>query len=258
MKKLRTLVSVLAMMSMAAVLTGCGDDDDSDDDDNNDNPPVTRFAPANVADLTASAKTYTVNVAGQEQMTLRFPSSTTYELTQGGVTETGSISEPIFTEPNTWNMNLTPAAGQDGSQPGSLALTWTGTDAGTWIFTPEGGQAETGTFTVGGGDPDPDPDPNPQGTNDLTGRILQFTYSTGGDKFTFTSPTAYQWEDNTATGTYQYDSGTGIIRLDTQSRGERFDATIPPNTTTGSTTVDLTTSSGTQSLLATYTWSGGQ
>ena len=246
------------MMSMAAVLTGCGDDDDDSDDDDTNGTNVVRFAPLTAESLTASSKTYTVNVAGQEPLTLRFPSSTTYELTQSGATETGSISEPINTEPNTWNMNLTPAAGQEGSQAGALALTWTGQDAGTWTFTPEGGgQVETGNFSVGGGDPNPDPDPDPNPIpNDLSGRVLQFNYTGGGgDKFTFTSATAHQWEDNTATGTYQYDSTTGNISLELPSRGETFTATLNPASTSGSTTVTLTSSSGSQTLPATYTLS---
>ncbi|HEX7861726.1 MAG TPA: hypothetical protein VF773_15425 [Verrucomicrobiae bacterium] len=235
-------------MSMAAVLTGCGDDDDGDDDDNGGGTNVVRFAPLNAESLTASSKTYTVNVAGQEQMTLRFPSSTTYELTQSGATETGSISEPINPEQNTWTMNLTPAAGQEGSQPGLLSLTWTGNDAGTWTFTPEGGgQVETGTFTVGGGDPDPDPNPNPNpGTNDLSGKSLQFSYNGGGgDRFDFTSATALTWEPagGNLPGTYQYDSTTGNIRLEVPGRpqgGEVFTAALTPiGAGSGTTSVNI-------------------
>jgi len=269
MKKLRNLIAVMAMASMATMLTGCGDDDDGDDDDNgggnNTNNP-TLFAPADQATLTAQNRTYNVNVAGQEPITLTFPSAGNYQIVQGGATETGTIANATRTD-NTWVMDVTPAAGQDGTTNGVLNLTWTGDNAGTWTFTPAGGQAETGNFTVtvGGGNPDTGGDNggNTGGgwptNNDLSGRILQFQYTGGGgDKFTFTGPSTHQWENNTATGGYTFDRTTGNIQLTIPSRGETFSATLTPGSTSGNTTVTLSSSSGNQDLPATYTLSNPQ
>jgi len=264
MKKLRNLIAVMAMMGMATMLTGCGDDDDGDDDDNGGttNPP-SLFAPATIEGVTAQNRTYTVNVAGEEPITLTFPSAGNYLITQGSSTENGTIGNPVRTD-NTWTMDLTPAAGQDGATNAVLSLTWTADNAGTFTYTPAGGTAETGNFTVttaGGADNGGDNGGGDNGggfptNNDLTGRVLQFTYTGGGgDKFTFTSPTAHQWEDNTATGAYVFDNTTGNVELTIPSRGETFTATLTPGQTSGTTTVNLTTSSGTQQLPGSYTLS---
>jgi len=268
MKKLRNLIAVMAMASMATMLTGCGDDDDGDDDDNGGGQqPPQLLAPADVAALTAQNRTYNVNVAGQEPITLTFPSAGDYQIVQGGTTETGTIANAARTE-NTWVMDVNPAAGQDGTTNGVLNLTWTGENAGTWTFTPAGGQAETGNFTVtvGGGNGDDGGDNGGDtgggwpANNDLTGRTLQLSYTGGGgDRFDFTSPTAAVWEPgagnpNTAS-TYTFDASTGNIRLEIPARGEVFEATLTPGNTSGSTTVNLTTSSGTQSLPGSYTLS---
>src|SRR5690349_13905882 len=123
MKKLRNLITVMAVASMAAVFTGC--DDEGDEGNNgNQNPPANNFAPATEADLTAQNKVYTVNVAGQaDPITLRFPSAGNYELTQSGVTEIGTIAGSSKTG-ESWQFNVTPAAGQAGAQEGVLRLDW--------------------------------------------------------------------------------------------------------------------------------------
>ena len=214
MKKLRNLIAVMAMMSMAAVLTGCGDDDDSGDDD--DAPPgQTIFAPLDEAALTAQNKTYTVNIAGQEPITLTFPAAGQYQTVQAGVTETGTISGATR-DVNRWTMNVTPAAGQEGAQEGVLQLDFTADNAGTATFTPTGGVAETGTFTVAvdnGGDPGGDGDTGGLPTS-LEGRTLQINYNGGGgEKFLFTSPTAVSYEDGAQTGTYTWDQANGRVQV---------------------------------------------
>lgn len=89
MKKLRNLVALFAIFSMAAVFTGCGDDDD-DDDDNNNAPAGPQFAPAN--DQAFLNNTYTVTYADGTTAQLTFPSAGTYALTANGQTETGTIT----------------------------------------------------------------------------------------------------------------------------------------------------------------------
>src|SRR5687768_12703418 len=148
MKKLRNLIAVMAMMSMAAVLTGCGDDDDSGDDDDQPAGP-TIFAPLDEAALTAQNKTYTINIAEQEPITLTFPAAGQYQAVQAGVTETGTIAN-ASRDVNRWTMNVTPAEGApEGAQAGVLQLDFTANNAGTATFTPTGGTAETGNFTLG-------------------------------------------------------------------------------------------------------------
>lgn len=243
MKKLRNLIAVMAMMSMAAVLTGCGDDDDNDDDDGAPNPGgPTIFAPMDEAALTAQNKTYTVQVAGQaDPITLTFPAAGQYQTVQGATTETGTITGATR-DVNTWTMNVVPAAGQDGSQEGVLRLDFSGATAGTWTFTPTGGQAESGTFTVttnnnNGTNGTNGTDGNPPNGGDLTGQTLQISYTGGGgDKFDFTSPTATSWENGTDTGTYTYDPATRRFTAVLSGTGQRFDATLAEG---GTTTVEF-------------------
>jgi hypothetical protein len=226
----------MAMMSMAAVLTGCGDDDDDDDDDNGNQGPVI-VAPVDEATLTAQNRTYTVNVAGQnDPIILTFPAAGQYQIVEGEVTETGTISGATRTD-NTWTMNLTPAAGQDGALEGVLRLDFTADNAGTWTFTPTGGQAESGTFTVqidqGGGTPGGDGGDGGDGGTDggnvttLTGRTLQISYpSGGGEKFDFVSDTNVSYENGAETGTYTWDATNRQLQV-TLNNGWLFDISIP-------------------------------
>ena len=214
MKKLRNLIAVMAMMSMAAVLTGCGDDDDSGDDD--DVPPGNNiFAPLDEASLTAQNKTYTVAVAGQEPITLTFPAAGRYQAVQAGATEVGAISGATR-DVNRWTMNVTPDAEQEGAQAGVVQLDFTAADAGTWSFTPTGGTAETGTFTVATGG-NGDNGGNGGGGElpaDLVNRTLQINYpGGGGEKFLFTSANAVSYEDGAQTGTYTYNQGEGRVTV---------------------------------------------
>ena len=231
MKKLRNLIAVVAMMTMAAVLTGCGDDDDDDDNDN-PNPGPAQVAPSNEAELTAQNKTYMVTVAGQnDPITLTFPAAGQYQMVQGGVTETGTISG-AQRDVNTWTLNVTPAAGQNGSQEGVLRLDFTSAGAGTWTFTPTGGQAETGSFTVTTNNPgstDGNTDGNPVPTG-VEGKTLQLNYPNGGgEKFQFTSATAVSYENGLQTGTYTYDDTNKVIHA-VLGNGTSYDITLTSGT----------------------------
>ncbi len=227
MKKLRNLIAVMAVASMATVFTGC-DDEGSDDNGGGQNPPQS-FAPGTEGDLTAQNKTYTVNVAGQDPITLTFQGNGAYTLVQGGVTETGTISGTSKSG-ESWQFNLTPTAGQTNPREGTLVLTWTGANAGTWTFTPTGGQPESGTFTVteindpgnGGGGTNTNNPP----TGALTGKTLQISYAGGGgDKFQFTSDSAVSWEDGTSTGTYTANEANDNIDV-VLANGFIFDITL--------------------------------
>ena len=228
MKKLRNLIAAMAVASMAAVLTGC-DDEGGDDGGGNQNPPVQNFAPGTEADLVATTKTYTVNVAGQDPITLTFPSAGNYQISQSGVNEIGTYSAATKTG-ESWQMNITPAAGQAGAQEGVLNLTWTGANTGTATFTPTGGQAESGTFTVVDTGPPiinpPVTNTNPPPTGALTGKTLQINYAGGGgDKFQFTSDTAVSWEDGTSTGTYTSNATNDNIDI-VLANGNIFDIAL--------------------------------
>ena len=260
MKKLRNLIAVMAMFSMAAVLTGCGDDDDEDEDDDDVNIP-TQFAPLTEAELTAQNRIYTANVAGQnDPITLTFPAEGQYSIAQGTSTETGTISGATR-DGNTWTMNITPAAGQEGAQEGILRLDFTAENAGTFTFTPTGGQAETGTFTVtvdnGGGDGGDGGDGGGEVTT-LTGRTLQINYANGGgEKFDFTTDTNVSYENGAETGTYTWDSTARRVNV-SLSNGWLYEITIPAGGNTGTVSFRENSGANPQNDDITYTLSNPQ
>jgi len=230
MKKLRNLIAVMAMMSMAAVLTGCGDDDDDDDDDG---PPVDNIvAPADEAALTAQNKTYTVTIPGDtNNIVLTFPSAGRYRAEQGGVAEEGAISGATRNV-NTWTFNIAPDANQEGAQAGSVRLDFTAADQGTFTFTPTEGPVETGTFVLstnpGGGD---DGGNGGGGGEPAAGQTLQLA----GERFDFISATEVRYEPQTANtpGTYTWDSTTRNLDINLNT-GQRWQLTLP--TTNGAET----------------------
>jgi hypothetical protein len=269
MKKLRNLIGILAILGVAAVLTGCGGDDDNKDNNNNKQPP-TQFGPQTEAQLMAPDAVYTVNIAGQDQpITLQFPSQGNFTLTQGGVTTTGTITGLTHTG-NTWSGTLTPTAGQ--GEPGTVQLTFTGNNAGTYTITPNGGATSTGTFTLTTGNAtDGGTDGNTTAGNtdgnttagntdgnttagntdgnttaggtgftsaDLTGKTLQLNYTGGGgERFDFKSANSGSYEPATANinFTYTYSTQDGqlnIIRAD----GPTYSMVVAPNQATGTTT----------------------
>lgn len=258
MKKLRNLIAVMAMMSMAAVLTGCGDDDDDDDDGGPVGPQI--VAPADEAALTAQNKTYTIVVPGQEPIALTFPAAGQYQTVQGEVTETGTISGAVRND-NTWTMTVTPAAGQDGAQEGVLVLDFTQADTGTFTFTPTGGAAETGSFTVqtgngGGDDGGGDNGGDNGGGGDLSsvaGKTLQLTYQpSGGERFNFGTGNTVSYENNSESGTYTYDAAARRINV-ALTNGWNYEITLAED---GTATVVFTDASGTDTSTATYTLTG--
>ena len=259
MKALRNIYPALFALACSLILTGCGDDDD-DDDDNNNNPAPQQFAPTTTAAFQDPTAVYTVNIAGQGTTTLRFPAAGQYQTISNGQTVNGTISN-LQRNGNIWTATLTPDANQQGAQSGAATLTWTGNNAGTFVFQPQGAAAQSGTFTVTQQQNNPNPgntntntNPNPGQTNNptpgggttgLVGRTLQLTYpGGGGEKFVFTSDTAASYENGADTASYTYNSTTGQINL-TRGGGQTYSFILPANTTTGTTTVTYQ-ESGTQ------------
>src|SRR5688500_9282217 len=102
MKKLRTLVSLLAVMSMAAFITGCGDDDD---DDNGGGGAPTQFAPTTQQAFVAN--TYTVNHADGTASSLRFENGNYILSTPEQPDETGTFT--ATRNGNTWTVTANPS-----------------------------------------------------------------------------------------------------------------------------------------------------
>ena len=211
-------------LTIAALLVGCSDDDD-DFPSGTPNPNAPIVAPTNQVDLTSRFRVYTVNIAGQEPITLTFPAAAQYELTQGGVVENGTVDVATRTG-NTWTLNLIPSAGQTNAGAGTLTMEFTAPNAGFWNFVPTGLPPESGTFTVTISNPeDPGPDPN----NGVQSRTLQLNYANGGaEKFQFVTATAVSYEDGQLTGTYTYDSALQRITT-TLSNGWYFEITLLDN-----------------------------
>jgi hypothetical protein len=224
MKKSRNLMGVLAVASTLAVLVGCADEGGDDGGAGNQNPPAQDPGPGIETDLFAPDKVYTLNLAGQNPITLTFPVAGNYQLVQDGAPEIGTYSGAVKAGPR-WQLDMTPAAGQRDAREGVLVLTWTGADAGTVAFTPAGEPTESGTFNV----VVPGPGPvvvEPPIDDPVTGRTLQINYAGGGgDKFQFTSATAVSWENGTSAGTYTVNATQDNIDV-ILSDGQIFDITL--------------------------------
>lgn len=226
MKKLRSLIALFAMASMAVILIGCGDDDDRDESDDAPQEQEPRIGPPDESSLVALEKVYTVTIAGQsDPQILTFPAAGRYQLVQAGAAESGTVSGATRID-NTWTLNLTPDAGQQDARAGLLRLDFTATEAGLWTFTPTGDQPETGTFTVTiprGVPPGTDPDPTR-----LVGKTLQLNYSGGGgEKFEFVTDTDVSYENGAETGTYTWDSINRRLNV-RLNNGWLFEITLPP------------------------------
>jgi hypothetical protein len=242
MKTIRNLYPIFCLLALSLVFTGCGGGDDDDDDNNNNQPQ--QFAPVTTGALTDVNAVYTINVAGQGTTTLRFPSAGQYQTIANGQTVNGTISN-LQRNGNVWTATLTPDANQQGVESGALTLAWTGNNAGTFTFIPQGAAAQSGTFTVTqaqtGGNPGNTNTngtvTNPPAGNGLVGKTLQLNYpGAGGEKFVFTSETSASYENGIDTATYTYDSTTGQLSI-TRGGGQTYEMIIPAGSTSGSTTV---------------------
>ena len=121
-----------------------------------DPDPNPQFAPATQAQLEAQTISGT---AASGPITISFPGAGAYSVETTAGTETGTFTGSRDGE--TWTLDMLPGGGGAAS---SAVLTWNEVNTGTFIYTPGGQAAESGTFTASGGpDPDPDPDPDPTG-----------------------------------------------------------------------------------------------
>jgi len=223
MKKLRILASVLAMISMSAFLTGCGDDGDDDDDD----VPGPVFAPGTAAGF--QNNTYTITLDGGQAAQLTFPNANTYSLSSGGVTETGTITG-LVRNGEDYIATLTPANNTGRLRAGEMRAHFTQRTANSFqgtITVQEQGGARTYPFSATINQPQqPPPQTNnpPVNTNQppatipttLQGKTLQLNYNNGGgERFDFVSDSSAIYEQGTDTFSYVWD------RTNTRIEGTR-------------------------------------
>jgi hypothetical protein len=157
MKKLYNLVALAAMLSVTALMTGCGDDDD--DDNGGGGAAAGPAAPANV-----NGQEVTITETGGTPRRLTFmadgSSYTVYESGTTNVVRTGMFQYTAAN--NTATLTL---RDPDGSNAVTYNLTFSSATTGTFSYPGPNGQTITGTF----GDlraqvpvtPDPNPNPNP-------------------------------------------------------------------------------------------------
>lgn len=210
------------MLSVAALLSGCGDDDDDDDD--NGGPPAPQFAPGTTAAFTAN--TYNITLADGTPAQLTFPSAGTYALTANGQTETGNITG-LTRNGEDYIATLTPGNNTGRIRAGEMRAQFTQRTAnsftGTLTVQEEAG-ARTYPFNATVNQPpivNPPQTNNPPATNNppqtntppaqteapasLAGRSLQLSYQpTGGERFDFATETSGTFE-GTDPVTYTWD-----------------------------------------------------
>jgi hypothetical protein len=242
MTRLGKELTALLIAALTVLLVGCG----GDDNNNNNNGQAQQFAPITAAGVTDPNAIYTVNVAGQGTTTVRFPANGQYQTVANGQTVNGTISNLQHTSANTWTATLTPDPNQVGAVGGALTLTWTGTNTGTFTLQPQGGAAQSGTFTVtgvpanpgnGGGQTNQNPGQTNNPSGGLVGKTLQLSYQGGGgEKFAFITATSASYENGADTATYQYDTTTGQLNI-TRSGGQTYRLILAPGSSTGTTTV---------------------
>lgn len=225
MKRVINIFAILGVVSLTALMTGCG----GDDDDDNAIPQTTAFAPTSFANQG-------VTLAENDQSRdLQFATSgDTFTQFQNGTTNAVGSGTYQYTRQgdNAGQLILT-TTGEDGTTSQvTYNLAFTSATAGTYTFTTSGGQTGSGTFSnlhaiSGGGD-------NGGGNNgggdngggdngggntgdiptSLTGRVIDFTATgQGNERLTFSS------SGNTVTsdavnppnnvGTYTFTPGTG-------------------------------------------------
>lgn len=240
MKKLRNLVALFAIFSMAAVFTGCGDDDD-DDDNGNPAPAGPQFAPATQAGFIGN--TYTITLANGQTAQLTFPNANTYSFTSGGQTETGTITG-IARQGETYVATLTPANNTGTIRNGEMRVTFNQRTATTYA----------GSITTQGA--------NGPVTSQFTATVNQGGTTQGGTTQGGTTQGGTTQGGTTQGGTTQ----GGTTQGGTTQGGTTQGGTTQGGTTQGGTTQGGTTGGATEppaslsgrSLQLTYGNGGGE
>jgi hypothetical protein len=139
MKKLINVFALLAVMGLAAMMTGCGGDD------NHDNPvvvPVNQFAPATFAN-----RSVTLTEGGQSREIQFALNGDTFTQFQPGTTNTVGVGSFQYTRSgdNAGQLILT-TTGADGATV-TYTLNFTSATSGSYNFVSSTGQTGSGTFS---------------------------------------------------------------------------------------------------------------
>lgn len=219
MKKLINVSAILAVIGLAAMMTGCG----GSDHNNNDVVVATPYAPATFAN-----RSVTLTEGGQSRDIQFATSGNTFTQFQQGTTNavgTGTF-QYAKTGDNLSQLILT-TTGTDGATV-TYTLNFANATSGTYTYVSSTGQSGSGTFSnlqeiaaggnTGGNDGGNNGGGNNGGGNtgdiptSLTGRAIDFTASgQGNEKLTFGSGNTVTSDVVQApnnVGTYTYTAGT--------------------------------------------------
>jgi hypothetical protein len=225
MKKLINVTAILGVISMAALMTGCGGSD------HNDDTPIVTPTPYAPASLTN--QTVTLTEDGQSRDLQFATSGDTFTQFQTGTTNSVGNGNFQYTKQgdNAGQLVLTTTGDGGTANTVTYNLVFTSATSGTYTFTTSGGQSGSGTFsnlqtTTGGGSNGGGNDGggnngggnNGGGTGEiptsLTGRVIDFTASgQGNERLTFSSSGSTVTSDAinppNNVGTYTFTAGTG-------------------------------------------------
>lgn len=226
MKRLRTIIGLIAFCGMAAFFTGCGGD-------NNDSTPAPGVAPSSL-----NGRTYTLNDASTGAIITFSQDANTYSITKDGSTENGTFTAQK--NGNTWVVQTTDATQ---STTSTLELTFSSDGVGSYVYRRPTGNPVQGAFNASSG-------------STTTGTTTTGTTTTGttttGTTTTGTTTTGTTTTGTTTTGT----TTTGTTTTGTTTDGTTTTGTTTTGTTTTGTTTDGTTTTGTTTTGTTTTGPG--
>jgi len=243
MKRLRNIISLVAVCATAAFFTGCGEGDEANGGGNNN---------ASNAPQQLNGKTYALTDAGPGGTISFDPAAMNYTLTQGGVTENGTFT--ATRSGDVWNATLVNAAGDTTSQ---LTMTFSGNGVGTYTYDHPGQPLATGSFTLTQSSGTSTSTGTDTGTTTNSGTNTGTTTNTGTDTGTTTNTgtdTGTTTNTGTDTGTTT-NSGTNTGTSTSTGPGT---GTVPAPATLQSITVTTAQSGIGPNSVYTVTFSGGQ
>jgi len=240
MKKLRNIISLVAVCATTALFTGCGGDDDTVGGGGNNNPNSPGSLSGRTYNLTDSAGTGTLEFDA---------AAMNYTLTQGGNTETGTYTANRTGD--VWVVNATDSTGA----ASTVTLNFTGNGTGNYQIE-KNGQTSSGSFAASTGS-------TTDGTSTSTGTTDGTSTSTGTTDGTSTS-TGTTDGTSTSTGTTDGTStSTGTTDGTSTSTGTTTGTTGPVGTVPAPATLSsITVTTGAGGIgtgtVYTVTFSGGQ